>query len=398
MCDTVVIVLPDRVYLAKNSDRDPNEAQLLDWQPHRQHAKDARVRCTWVSLPQIPETFAVLLSRPYWCWGAEMGTNEHGVTIGNEAVFTREPVARSGLTGMDLTRLALERSARAEDAVALLTELVETVGQGGGAGHENPGFRYHNSFLVADPRTAFVLETAGRHWAVDRITGTRTISNALTIEPFADHYSDLLKTHVASAHARQARTQVLAEASGGPADLMRLLRDHGAGQRAPRYRLTNGALGAPCVHAGGLAAASQTTASWVAELRPGRSAHWVTGTAAPCTGLFKPVAVDTPLDLGPPVTDAADARAIWWRHERLHRCVMRDPERLLGPYTEQRDAIEARWLASPPAPADAWAEADDHLVRWTEAALASAKGLADQRPWWVRRYWRIRNRRAGLTP
>jgi secernin len=39
-----------------------------------------------------------------------MGANEHGVTIGNEAVFTKVPHDKQpGLIGMDFLRLALKR-------------------------------------------------------------------------------------------------------------------------------------------------------------------------------------------------------------------------------------------------------------------------------------------------
>ncbi len=392
MCDTAVVVGPGRVLFAKNSDRDPNEAQLLEWHPRRAHPAGATVRCTWIEVPQARETHAVLLSRPFWMWGAEMGANEHGVVIGNEAVFTREPYARTGLTGMDLLRLALERAASAREAVALREELLAGFGPGGGCGHENRRFTYHNSFLVADPHGAFVLETAGRHAAVEEVRGARTISNGLTIPGFRERHADRLSEWGSRCRPRRARTTALAGAAKGPGDLVRLLRDHGGGV-APRYEPRAGAFSAPCAHHGGLLTSTQTTASWVSELRPGAIRHWATGTAAPCTGLFKPVRVDAPVDLGPAPTDRADARSLWWRHERLHRAALRDPERLLPLLAGERDAVEARWLADPPEPAAAFAEADRLLEGWTASVVAA--GGPDRRPWWVRRAWRVRDRRAG---
>jgi len=392
VCDTLVSVFEDRVLFAKNSDRDPNEAQLLDWQPAREHPAGEQLRCTWITIPQARETHAVLLSRPFWMWGAEIGANEFGVVVGNEAVFTREPCAATGLTGMDLLRLGLERGATAEQAVEVITGLLEAHGQGGGCGHEDRSFTYHNSFLVADPRGAFVLETAGRRWQAERVVGGRSISNGLTLPGLAAE-SDWLKTRVSQCRARRARTQAAAERAGAAGDLMRALRDHG-GAAVPDYRLLNGAMGAPCMHAGGLVAASQTTASWVSELRRGGSLHWVTGTAAPCVGLFKPVSVDDPLDLGPSPNDRADPLSLWWRHERLHRQVMRDPLKLGALFLRERDSVEQRWLESRPAPVAAFDDGNRLLAEWT--SRVEAEPVKDTRPRWVRSYWRERNVRAGI--
>jgi hypothetical protein len=391
MCDTLVTVHADRVLFAKNSDRDPNEAQFLDWQPRREHPAGASLRCTWITIPQARATHAVLLSRPFWMWGAEIGANEFGVVIGNQAVFTRQPYATTGLTGMDLLRLGLERGSTAAQAVEAITELLASHGQGGGCGHEDRSFTYHNSFLVADPRGAFVLETAGRRWQAERITRAWSISNGLTL-PGMIGQADWVKTRVSACRTRRARTLAAAERARDVGDLMRTLRDHGNGPE-PHYHLLNGAMAAPCMHAGGLLAASQTTASWVAELRPDAVRHWVTGTAAPCVALFKPVRVDDPLDLGAPPTDRADSRSLWWRHEGLHRQVLRDPTRLRPLFDAERDALEARWRATLPRPSAAFAEGDRLLADWT-ARIGAAAG-PDTRPGVVRRYWRVRHERAA---
>ncbi len=391
----MVVVEADRVLFAKNSDRDANEAQLLDWQPRREHEPDSRVRCTWIEIDQVARTNAVLLSRPFWMWGAEMGANEHGVVIGNEAVWTDQPYAAQGLTGMDLLRLALERADTAEAAVEIIVELLGRHGQGGGCGHEKRSRTYHNSFLVADPGTAFVVETAGSLHAVEPVrSGARSISNGLTIPGFADH-ADRVHTRLSCSRDRQRITRSAAGRATSVADLMAVLRDHGTGGPDPEYSVLTGAMGAPCMHAGGLAAASQSTASWVAELRPdGATQHWVTATSAPCTGLFKPVRVTEPLDLGPAPDDRFDPSSPWWRHELLHRQVMSDPSRLLDRYVAERDAVERRWIADPPEPDAAFTEADDLTERWI-SDVAGAK-RRDVRPPWVRRYWQVRDRRAGL--
>jgi len=93
MCDTFVAfssVTENRsVIFGNNSDREPNEAQCLEYHPARAYRADQTLQCTYLKIPQARTTYATILSRPFWMWGAEMGSNEKGVVIGNEAVFTR---------------------------------------------------------------------------------------------------------------------------------------------------------------------------------------------------------------------------------------------------------------------------------------------------------------------
>ncbi|MGI9579278.1 MAG: C69 family dipeptidase [Microthrixaceae bacterium] len=405
MCDTLVSLTGDGVLFAKNSDRDPNESQLIEWHAARSHEPDAQLRCTWISIEQARHTHAVAISRPWWIWGAEMGANEHGVVIGNEAVFTRsgglthggsEP--EPGLLGMDLLRLALERTGSAEEAVGCIVSLLERHGQGGSASFDHPGLSYDNSFIVADPDGAIVLETAGRSHAVERVTGRgRSISNGLTIAGFARPNTDPIRSRVASCARRRALTQASAEAACTPLDMFAALRDHGDSSH-PHYSPINGALSAPCAHAGGYLSATQSTASWVAELTSGRADHWVTGTSAPCTSLFKPIGVDEPVALGPAPANTFDERTLWWRHEQLHRLVMRNPIALLGRYRAERDATEAEWVQHPPKSAASFAAANalerEWLERVSEAATAGA--APERRPGRVVKMWQRWNHSAQM--
>ena len=395
MCDTMVSLAPDGVLFAKNSDRDANEPQVLRWYDGQRHGPGGRVRCTWSEIPQAGRTHAVLLSQPWWMWGAETGANEHGVVIGNEAVFTRGAKDARGedaptrLLGMDLVRLGLERAVTAHEAVGVIVGLLEEHGQGGSCSHEHPRFTYDNSFIVADPSGAVVLETAGRRWATEEVSGPgRSISNGLTIPAFARRHADPLRGRVAACATRRARTETAASAATGTADLMAALRDHGT-SAGPRWSPVNGALSAPCAHAGGLVTSTQSTASWVADLRErAMPLHWVTGTSAPCTSVFKPVRVAEALDIDPAAMprNVFDPSYRWWRHERLHRLALKDHPASLARFVAERDRMEAGWLSDPPPGALAFEVADAAEQRWL--ADLSGAGLPDRRPGWLRRQWR----------
>ena len=120
-----------------------------------------------------------------------MATNDAGLVIGNEAVWTNEPDdGPEALLGMDLVRLAAERCTSAVAAIELIGSLLETYGQGGGC-EQGGSWSYHNSFLIVDRSEAWVMETAGTWWIAESIIDTdddqesnfqyRNISNCLSI-------------------------------------------------------------------------------------------------------------------------------------------------------------------------------------------------------------------------
>src|SRR5580698_10285277 len=165
MCDTLCAPGPRGMVFAKNSDRPPGEVQIA-WPFGRRASAGCTLRTQYVSIGDTG-AHATFLSCPTWLWGAEHGVNEHGVAIGNERVATTHDAAEATprLIGMDLVRLGLERARSAAEAVDVMTGLLTSLGQGGIADAEHQE-AYDSSFLIADPDEAFILETAGRDFAV----------------------------------------------------------------------------------------------------------------------------------------------------------------------------------------------------------------------------------------
>ena len=360
MCDTIVALgnstEEGHVIFGKNSDRHPNEAHEVVIIPAAQHPKNSTTKCTYIEIPQAAETYQVLLAKPFWIWGAEMGSNEHGVTIGNEAVFTRTPYDKNpGLIGMDFLRLALERTKTAEAAMRLIIELLETYGQGGNCGFGHNMY-YHNGFIICDKEEAWVLETSGKDWAAEKVVDVRSISNAISITnhwdqasktlvsnaikqgwcrneedfSFARCYSEPIYTTFGMGRHRQACTLDQLKAERGnitAATMMKVLRTHTRKIKpawSPDRMITGTDV---CMHAGwGPIRGDQTTGSMVSVLRKDvEPEHWVTATSTPCVSLFKPVWMDTGVpDTGSPPMGEYDATALYWRHEALQREISRD--------------------------------------------------------------------------
>ncbi len=451
MCDTIVATKEatrdGSILLAKNSDREPNEAQYIEYHPARSHKAGEELKVTYLTIPQVRQTRAVLLSRPFWMWGAEMGANDAGVAIGNEAVFTKLPMRKEKLLlGMDLLRLALERAESAGRALEVITELLTRYGQGGPGGYEDKKLVYHNSFIIADPKEAWVLETADRQWAAKKISGVYSISNGLTIGggfdkaspelvstavekgwaksesdfEFARDYSDWFFTTFSMCRPRAAQTTRIASGSRGSVDsrsMMELLRDHGG--EGNSYKPHRGLfMNKVCMHAANsLSRGSQTTGSLVCRLGGDINTYWITGTAAPCTSVFKPFffEAETLAGAGREPTGRYDEKSLWWRHERLHRALLMDYPARIALVNTQRDALEGRFIAEEQKilaearglSADrrktllaafsekCFAQAGEAEDRWTEAVVKLP--IAQGASMGFRAYWNKQNKKAGLN-
>lgn len=382
MCDSIValgnVTKDGSVIFGKNSDREPNEAQNLVYIPGKRYKPDSKVKCTYLSVPQVEETYSILLSKPFWMFGCEMGANSQGVTIGNEAVWTKEPYRDEGLLGMDLMRLALERAPSARNALDIIVNFIAEYGQGGACGYTDKNLYYHNSFIIADPREAWILETADKYWIAEKVKDIRAISNTLTIGKKYDlihpdlvshaieegycnsadqfHFADCfiprfsIKQIGAKGKSRiKCTTQQLQKKLGKltPRDFISILRSHNIKpSEEKKWTPDQGSMKSPCMHYKSFITPSQSTSSLVSHLKNELQIYWVTGTSAPCTSLYKPICLPEP-GLNYVVEKAKehyDPHALWWRHEKLHRLVLKDYQKRLNAYRLERNQIESKFF------------------------------------------------------
>ena len=323
MCDTIYLKRNGKSYFGKNSDRSPNEAHLMIREPARDFKKGEMLRTTYIEIPQVEHTNACVLLKPHWIWGAEMGWNEFGLNIGNEAVFTNvKREKQNGLIGMDLLRLALERCKTAKEALDFIISMLEKYGQHGNCGFDKK-FYYDNAFLIADCDEAYILETAGREYIAKRVLDTATISNCLSIGDdydicssnfsgdFKKKYQNDLFTFVAGAEKRKKATYNALMGDDNPFVLMKkALSCHSSDKVSVNKSSTDSV----CMHAGNLFG-DQTTGSYFGEIN---KCYFVTGSSFPCLSIYKPLTKDA--EILP--ENEEEALKYWLKREKLNRHIM----------------------------------------------------------------------------
>lgn len=363
MCDTFVSLASatkdKTVIFGKNSDRLEDEVQLITYAPRKRYSKGEELKCTYITIPQVSETFAVILSQPWWMWGAEIGCNEYGVAIGNEAVATKEPLEDIGLLGMDLLRLGLERGKTAKEALDIITSSLEKFGQGGA--HNKRRLNYHNSMIIADPSEAYVLEMAGEWWIVEIVRDYRSISNNISIRGKGDLRREGIIQHAIERgyckddddfdfkmifstsplpenfplNSRDGCSlNLLAQYKGNitPSLIMDFLREHEVGI---------------CMHG----RIDQSVASQVSNLRQGKkkSIHWFTGSTIPCLSIFKPYVfpVEGQKVLEPILYPEINPDWFWSRHTKFIKPNKKKPKKRIPEreiYYEKLRTIETHLI------------------------------------------------------
>ncbi|WP_224490932.1 carcinine hydrolase/isopenicillin-N N-acyltransferase family protein [Robertkochia flava] len=366
MCDTFTFFSTanrERSFFAKNSDRDPGEPQVIEMiQDAKQDFKSAflkehlpkyqrQLEVLKKVFPEFEHPYSAIISRPTWIWGAEMGINEKGVSIGNEAIFSKEKTLADGLLGMDILRIALHNADSAEQAFDIITHLLETYGQGGNGSYSGT-LMYHNSFLIKDAEKAIVIETSGKNWVRKDITDFASISNCYTINtdhsrassPFKDialkkTMENRFYTFFSRGDMRHRYTeQQIADRDKGIEGVFDILRSH----IDPGKNFKKG-MGSICVHPGTIVK-SETTSSMVVDYYGKHTLVWVTSSPNPCVSLFKPLLLTEYPEAFPQFSSLETSLEYFMGNRAMAEEMLRNNKEFHAYHKTIRDALQREFL------------------------------------------------------
>ncbi len=401
MCDTLSILSSHtgsggESFFAKNSDREPGEEQVLRFVsgsdsggvkeegvldiPFGEVKEDylslnyRNLKDYWKGVRgKNGKLFRILLSQPVWLWGGEIGVNERGVAIGNEAVFPRLKPLKTAILGMDILRVALHLAGSAREAVDVICRIVSERGQAGNGGYRRRSV-YHNSFIVQDSGEAYVVETAGREWIVKKVRDYCTISNTYLRDKecgeggpievygsengtggFKNRYESRLYNFFAEGEIRNRyKNAVISRLKGRVSldsvkSIMRAHYDDIVGElsgkvRAKRRFFKRG-MASVCIHSGRLIK-SETTASLIVHYIGDRFVIWYTGSSFPCVSLYKPMVIFPEcdeFDTFKAFSDPDYSVEVYKRRQKVSKLLERNYEIFIDRIKPLRDEYERRF-------------------------------------------------------
>ena len=278
-----------------------------------------------------------------------------------------EPEKETGILGMDLLRLGLERAATAREAISVITGLLKEYGQKANA---NPLTErtYENSFIITDKDECWVLETAGREWAAKQIKEMQGISNCYSIgcdsdmlsenaertarekrwlspdEPFnfAKAYSGRLVGQPLGVQRYRRLNKLLGEKSVHDfGSLANILRDHFDGEiTSPRFGATAGTFMSICMHMRDWAE-SETSASLLARYDDEIGIIARYAPVQPCLSAYIPVYMAGGLPEKMQTAERMfDEKSLWWQVKLLSLLVTVDEESFAGKVREGLSSLE----------------------------------------------------------
>ncbi|NMM47673.1 peptidase C69 family protein [Marinigracilibium pacificum] len=366
MCDTFTFFSKNRnghSFFAKNSDRDPGEPQIIeiiqdananfetDFLTEHLPKYNKQLDILKKVFQTFDHPYSAIISRPTWIWGAEMGINEKGVSIGNEAVFSKEKTITDGLLGMDILRLALHNSSTANEASNIITSLIETYGQGGNGSYSG-SLIYHNSFLIKDDDNAIIIESSGKNWVRKDVTDFDSISNCYTVnedysissEAFQDinlkkSIENKFYTFFSKGDIRQSYTKNQIENCDKQLhDVFEILRSH-----ISKDNKFKSGMHSICVHPGVLVK-SETTASMVVDYRKNFNIVWVTSSPNPCVSVFKPIILTKNADAFPIFSSANESLAYFKSNRKISEYMLRHKQLFSNKIKPLRDALQSQFI------------------------------------------------------
>lgn len=351
--------------IGQNNHHAGDERHILCRLPRRKFASGETAQCPSLALPQVRQTAAVLGCKPVDGWGLSSGMNEHQLAIATTSWRSRLASAL-GAPGADLARLALERCTAARPALDFITGLVGRHGQTTPRGEDN-------IFLIADPREAYLLETAANFWAWTECRSVRAVSNAAVIrqdwqrlapgtaeQAMAENrwQCDGSKLDFAAclgddrqrdeqAQKRWGRATYLLEEQNGRLDarsLRRILSDHfenlepaRAADLRPLCRHLPGPRG-DVLQPSRLRLQTRTSISMICSLRAGGMPVAWCAFGPPCLSIYVPLFLDGEL---PATCSHWHPTSAWVRTQRMLTALAGDPARRRA-WQQQAASLQAR--------------------------------------------------------